>query len=330
MSFPEGLIPLTPEQKKVEEKLIAGAAPYSIEYAGMAGGDMPVLGWSTEFEKKLEERSALREKYEAAGLSLDPWDILNALPNDRRRSFVYSWNQGNRPSCSCHAAAHAFQASELIAIGLGSPLIYEAINPIYSFYLAKHGSYSGGLDMLTLANEINSRGMFPASLVGTDNISVTAKGLTYEKKASEHQAGLIRIEDNLPERIWKVCKGLGSICFGAGVFFTSAEKDANGVRVMKNTSYGGHAQAFSGSREVNGTGYIWNQNSHGPLYGEIGPDAEPVTGAWITQEILQRYCRDMANYGSPLVIFCEGEYTEAMLTNTFKLPRRQVRDKRSV
>ena len=319
MVYALGLLPLTDERKKLQTAKLAAAPTYRIDYAWADYDSMPSLRWSSDFEALLAERSELREKYERAGFSLFPWHIYGALPNDRKKSGILCWNQGSRPSCSMHAAAHAYQASELISIALGAPVYYDAVNPIYNFYLGRGGNYAGGLDLLTVADEINGRGMFAVSDVGEDNISVHGDGLAKESEAIKHQAGIVSIEDNLVDNIILVCRGLGAVCFGSGIYANAATKDLNGVRVMSSFSRGGHAQAFYGYKKVNGTEYIWNQNSHGDKYGKT-PN-EPESGAWCTRRELEKYARDMANYGYPLAVYAEAEPIEEVLANTFQLPR---------
>lgn len=319
MVYTLGLLPLTDERKKLQAAKLAAAPSYNIEYAWADYAEMPSLRWSSDFEDLLAQRSEMREKYELAGYSLLPWRLFDALPHDRKKSNILTWDQGNRPSCSMHAAAHAYQASELITIALGAPVLYDAVNPIYNFYLGRGGNYNGGLDLLTVADEINGRGMFAVSDVGEDNISVNGAGLEKEQDAKNHQAGIVSIEDDLEENIIRVCMGLGAVCFGSGIYATGATKDNNGIRVMTSFSRGGHAQAFFGYRMVGGTEYIWNQNSHGDRYGKT-PN-EPESGAWITRRQLEMYCRDMSNYGYPLAVFAECEPQSDTLPNTFQLPR---------
>lgn len=314
-----GLLPLTEERRLLQTARLDAAPSYRIDYAWADYDTMPSLRWSSDFDDLLSERSALREKYERAGYSLQPWHLFGALPLDRKKSNILVWNQGNRPSCSMHAAAHAFQASELVSIALGAPCYYDAVNPIYNYYIGRGGNYSGGLDILTVASEINQRGMFPASIVGEDNITAHKEGLAKEDEAAAHQAGLVTIEDDFVEKIIRVCQGLGAVCFGSGIYANAATKDTNGIRVMSSFSRGGHAQAFFGYQKVDKEEYIWCQNSHGDKYGKT--PHEPESGAWCTRRELEKYARDMANYGYPLAVFAECEPQPEPLPNTFQLPR---------
>ena len=314
-----GLETLSTERRKRQAEKLAAAPAYRIDYAWAAYDTMPSLRWSSDFEAALAERSELREKYERAGWSLLPWRLFDALPHDRKKSGVLCWDQGSRPSCSMHGACHAYQAAELIAIALGAPIYFDSVNPIYSFFLGRGGDYAGGLDLLTVAEEINGRGLFPVSVVGEDNITAHKEGLKQEAEAAKHQAGLVTIEGDFVERIVAVCKGLGAVCFGSGIYPTSAAVDNNGLRVMSGFSAGGHAQAFFGYRKVGAVEYIFDQNSHGDKYGKT-PN-EPASGAWITRRELERYCRDMDRYGWPLAVWAEGDPIGDVLANTFTLPR---------
>ncbi|MBO7679796.1 MAG: hypothetical protein J6S75_09020, partial [Thermoguttaceae bacterium] len=130
---------------------------------------------------------------------------------------------------------------------------------------------------------------------------------------------LVSIEGDYVERIFAVCRGLGAICFGSGIYPTAAATDGSGLRVMSAFARGGHAQAFFGYQKIGREEYIWNQNSHGDRYGST-PN-EPASGAWVTRRELEMYCRDMDAYGCPLAIFAEGEPIGDVLANTFTLPR---------
>ena len=292
------------------------------EYSWADGGDMPVLKWDSFFTDRLAERSELREKYERAGYSLRPWDILRSLPRCAYGSDVYCWNQGSLPSCSMHGAAHAYQSAELVAIALGSPLRYEALNPIYSFYWARGGNFAGGLSIWDTAETANRDGFLPVSLVGDDNTSVSSEGLKLRDRGTQWQAAVMWVEDDPVESIISACRGLCSVCFGSGSYYSGCTVDGNGVRVMSGRARGGHAQCFTGYLIAGGEEYVFNLNSHGPIYTAGSDKTLPKSGAWVTRRQLEVYARDFEAYGYPFVVFPEGEFRrEPSLANDFTLPR---------
>ena len=218
-------------------------------------------------------------------------------------------------------AVHAFQTSLLTAIALGSPLEYEAFNPIYPFYLARGGNVAGGLDIFTTAEWANEKGFYPVSLVGSDNLHVdSGKTKEYADDALRYQSGIVYIEGDYETKIVKACRALCSVCFGSGRYFTDSRTDSNGIKVMAHVGYGGHAQCFTGWREVDGEEYIFNQNSWGDAYGQSA-EGEPGSGSWLGEEERSVYWRDLDNYGHPYLVFVEGDLRrEGALYNDFALP----------
>ena len=218
-------------------------------------------------------------------------------------------------------AVHAFQTSLLTAIALGSPLEYEAFNPIYPFYLARDGNVAGGLDIFTTAEWANEKGFYPVSLVGSDNLHVdSGKTKEYADDALRYQSGIVYIEGDYETKIVRACRALCSVCFGSGRYFTDSRTDSIGIKVMAHVGYGGHAQCFTGWREVDGEEYIFNQNSWGDAYGQSA-EGEPGSGSWLGAEERSVYWRDIDNYGHPYLVFVEGDLRrEGALYNDFELP----------
>lgn len=318
--FETGCLPLTREQKSDLAAVVA-LAPSIADYSWTIQGDMPILKWDADFTERLEERSELREKYERAGYSLYPWDILGVLPAAAKGSGLYCWNQGPLPSCSMTGAAHAYQSAELVSIALGAPLRYEAFNPVYPFYFAKHGSLAGGLTLYETAEYCNLEGFLPVSIVGDDNTHVDRDNFQYRGEGKKWQSGVVYIEGDLVENIVSACRGLYSVCFGSGCYYTDSAKDSRGVKVMTGRSFGGHAQCFTGYKNVDGEEYVFNLNSHGDIY-TAAEDGTPYSGAWVTRRHLEVYARDMENYGLPFIALPEGEFRrEDALANDFVLPK---------
>lgn len=314
-----GLEPLSPRHRDLQKAQAASAVSLP-EYSWQFQSGMPVIKWDATFDRWLDRRIALAEKYAAAGYSLRPWDVFRVLPAKAKRSEIFAWDQGSVPSCSMHGAAHAYQCMTLTSIALGAPLYYEAFNPIYPFYAARGGNLAGGLDLYTVAEWVNEKGLMPASLVGDDNLHVSRAKLSKMDDGVKWQAGIVLLEDDFDERIRRACRALCSVCFGAGHFYSRSKVDRRGVRVMDGRSYGGHAQAFTAWMEVDGEEYVYNLNSHGDIY--RSENGEPENGAWVGTGTLGRYATDMERYGLPFIPFVEGELRrDSALVNDFELPR---------
>lgn len=316
-----GCLPLS-RMARVKQSATVAAAISLPEYSWVDQADMPVIRWDSAFEEWLQRRIDLADSYTRKGLSLYPWDIAKNVPKDRKRSDIIHWNQGYRPSCCLHGATHAYQFTELISMALGAPYTYEALNPIVPFYLAKGGSLAGGLDLLACAEFINVKGQYPSSLVGDDNIDVPRNYREYTDQAKNWQAGIVYIENDFENKIFKACHALCAINFGSGQFYTSGRVDSNGVKVVTSVTTGGHAECFCGYRVVNGTEYVFVHNSHGDAYGQ-SDEGEPKWGGWVSRDLMRLYTRDMGNYGYPFLVFAEGVFNTDSLTlsNPIKIPK---------
>jgi len=313
-----GCVPITTEQKKIQRKLADHAVSLP-EYSWREQGEMPFVKWDDAFEKWIDRRIDLYDKYAKAGLSLLPWDIFKQLPNKRKNSAIYAWNQGPIPSCSHHADAHSYQNSMLISIALGAPLRYEAINPIVGFWLANGKTLGRGQDLLTMSKWVNREGHYVASLIGDNNQSVPQGWENYREDCKKWQSGIVYLEDNLVEKIFRACHAGMCVTFGSGTIYNGASTNKDGIKVMSRTTFGGHAQSLGAYRKYKGVEYIFLFNSHGDIYGQSDED-EPANGAWITKDLLSGLTNSMTTYGLPYLTFIEGEITEKpKLYNEFEI-----------
>lgn len=318
--FSTGCLPLTAPRRAALEQAAENAVSMP-DYLWERQGDMPVIKWDANFNRWLDRRIALAERYASYNFCLFPWEIFRAIPPKSRRGNIFAWDQGPLPSCSMHSAAHAYQCALLTSIALGAPLFYESFNPIYPFYGARGGNLSGGLDLWTAADWVNRQGLLPVSVVGEDNRHIRTEHLGRMEEGAKWQGAIVLIEDHFAEKIFRACRALCPVSFGSGKFYTRSRIDENGIKVMDGITSGGHAQCFAGWRKIGSTEYIFNLNSHGDIYG-VSDEGEPASGAWITQKHLRHYTRDMEIYGYPYLIFGEGEFRRASaLTNEFSPPK---------
>lgn len=314
-----GCIPLSAEGRKLLERA-ADRAVSMPEYLWERQGEMPVIKWDDRFEKWLDRRIDLARRYAEHGFCLHPWEIYRSVPATVRRADIFAWDQGPLPSCSMHGAAHAYQCATLTAIALGAPLFYEAFNPVYPFYGARGGNLDGGLDLWTAADWVNRKGLLPVSVAGSDNLHVRPEIVGLLDRGIQWQGAIVLIEDDFAEKILRACHALCAVSFGSGRLFTRSRIDRNGIKVMDGAASGGHAQCFAGYRTYRGTEYLFNLNSHGEVYG-VSDEGEPASGAWVTREHLNAYCRDMEVYGYPYLVFGEGEFRRgSSIINEFPPP----------
>lgn len=314
-----GCLPLTAATRRLQEECLDSAVSLP-EYAWQNKGDMPIVKWDAAFDRWLDRRIKLADAYADRGKCLLPWEIMKVIPEKRKRSNILNWNQGTRPSCALHGATHAYQNMTLLSMALGAPLIYEALNPIYPFYLAKRGSMAGGLDLITTAKWCNEHGQYPASLIGDDNVNVSGDYKKHAQDAKRWQAGIVFIEGDVKEKVIRACHGLCSVNFGSGHYFRSSKTDRSGVKIMDGYAGGGHAQCFVGYRKVGNAVYIGTENSHGNSYAS-SPEGEPRWMAWINESQISGFCSDAPNFGHPYIVFVEGDFAEEpQLYNDFDLP----------
>lgn len=319
--FADGLVVndcprLTPEKRAEQSAACAGASPIT-EYVWRSDDQPPTLKWDGAFEDLIDRRIDLIDRLTKRGVCLLPWRILDALPGDRKRSSILNWFQGSVPSCAAHGGTHAMQDAMLLDIALGAPRIYDALNPIYPFYVAKGESLAGGLNLFDLARQLNNGGSFAVSDVGADNKSAPRDYRLFLEKARSRQAAIIYIEDNFVDKIFRACHAGFSVCFASNTIWNSAKIDQNGVKTMDRKTFGGHAQSKVGYRVTGGVEYVYNRNSHGKIYGS-SDEGEPQEGAWNTRRHVEEEARTMPDYGFPFVVLCENPLaSEPVMMNAF-------------
>ena len=298
-----GCLPMTKKHREAQEARIAGAASFT-QHVWRADTQPGTFAWDAAFENILDRRTKLTDRYRDAGICLFPWQILKALPKGRKLTERFYWNQGSIPSCSMHGAMHSAQASMLTDIALGAPRRYDALNPIYPFYLARGGNLAGGLDLAETADQLNKGGAYAASLVGENNTSAPRDWRAYRDSAAQRQAAIIYLEGDLVEKIFRAARAGFHVTFGSGLYYGHAQEDENGVKVLYSAAHGGHAQSLGSWRRVNGKEYIFLTNSWGDAYGS-SDEGEPAAGGWIDKDALALLAVSMASYGAPFIALYE-------------------------
>ncbi len=294
---------ISAKNRLLQAERIAGASSFTT-HVWRADGQPGTFAWDSAFEEILDRRTRLADRYRDAGISLYPWDILKRLPAKRKLSERFYWNQGSIPSCSMHGAMHSAQASMLVDIAFGAPRRYDALNPIYPFYIARGGNLGGGLDLAETADQLNRGGAYAASEVGEDNTSTPRDWRMYRAGAAQRQASIVYLEGDLVEKIFRACRAAFHVTFGSGLYYNEAREDKNGVKVLYSAGHGGHAQSLGSWRTVNGKEYIFLTNSWGDAYGSSA-EGEPAAGGWLDKDALAVLARSMPNYGAPFIAFYE-------------------------
>lgn len=315
-----GCNPISAENRRRQAARIAGASSFTTR-VWREDGEPGTFAWDGAFEDVLDRRTKLCDAWRDAGICLFPWRILDALPEKRTLTRRFYWNQGSIPSCSMHGAMHSAQASMLTDIAFGAPRRYDALNPIYPFYIARGENLAGGLDLAETADQLNRFGAYPVSEVGEDNTHAPRDWRRFTDCALQRQAAVIYIEGDLVEKIFRACRAGFHVTFGSGVYYNSARTDENGVKILHSVGYGGHAQSLGSWRKVRGTEYVFLTNSWGDAYGS-SDEGEPASGGWLDRDGLAPLARSMANYGAPFIALYENPAAappESILEN-LKIP----------
>jgi len=313
-----GCNPISTKNRELQKARIAGARSFT-QHVWREDGEPGTFAWDSAFEEILDGRTRLMDRYRAAGICLFSWRILEALPAGRKLTEKLYWNQGSIPSCSMHGAMHSAQASILTDIALGAPRRYDALNPIYPFYIARGENLGGGLDLAETAAQLNQGGAYPASEVGENNTSAPRNWRQFRDCAKSRQAAVIYLEGDLVEKIFRACRAGFHVTFGSGVYYNEAREDENGIKTLYGVGYGGHAQSLGCWREVKGTEYIFLTNSWGDAYGRSA-EGEPASGGWIGRGALARLADSMANYGAPFIGLYENpdRFDQAKILEDYK------------
>ena len=157
-------------------------------------------------------------------------------------------------------------------------------------------------------------------MVGTNNMAIPNGWERFEADAKRWQVGIVFLENDVVNKILKVCRALLDVTFGSSLIYSSAKRDKNGVKVVSDATSGGHAQSIGSYRTVGSEEYVFLQNSHGDIYGK-SDEGEPASGAWMNRSQLERIAASMLTYGYPFLVFVEGDITaESTLCNDFCVP----------
>lgn len=307
MTAHSGIFNDCPPITEVERQAVASAitnADSFTEFTWSRDEQPPIISWDLAFERLIEKRTAIISDLTKKGYCPYPWAILNALPSRRRLADFFYWNQGNLPSCSMHATSHAVQGAILTEMFLGAPLVYDALNPIYPFYLARGGNLSGGLSIYETAETVNKTGLNAVSEVGADNTHAPRDARQHAEESARRQSAVVYIEDDYTDRLFRAAAAGFHVVFGSYRIYTSSRIDENGVKVGYRTTRGGHAQSFGSWRRTGGEEYIFITNSHGEIYRETN-EGDPPNGCWLTRDQVEEVASSFDVFGPPFIVLPE-------------------------
>ena len=222
-----------------------------------------------------------------------------------RKYGEYFYNQKSLGSCTGHAAAHAFMASNRhIKLHDGSVSVKD-INPIGAWYRSKNWSTRGGQSVARMAAEVNEFGNTPESEIGKNNTQPNRQKIeAASKSASLNQSGICFFTPTAENIIKFTRSGIG--CFiGNRLRVSGTEIDKNGLRVPKFSGSWAHATAFTDNVYHNGVDYVFWLNSWGPIYNVVDLYGAPAWGCWMTRNHLSEFLKTAGSYGNGVAVFAE-------------------------
>lgn len=295
--------PITAAEKRAVAAAIAAADSFT-EYTWAQDQQPPVISWDSAFDQLVESRTALISDLTRKGICTYPWRVLPAAPRARILNNILYWNQGSLPSCSMHAAVHAIEGSTLTEMALGASIKYDALNPIYPFYIARGGNFFGGLSIFETAETVNKTGMLSVSEVGADNTHAPSDAYKHADESAKRQSAVVYIEGDYTGKIFRAAAAGFYVVFGSYTIFTNSRTDANGVKIGNQTTRGGHAQSFGSWRKTGGEEYVFITNSHGNIY-HGGTEGDPESGCWLTRGQVDQVAASFDQFGPPFIVLPE-------------------------
>jgi hypothetical protein len=268
---------------------------------------MPVLKMDDTFRNWRKEQINECKALVAERITcLLPWQVLNHISADQKRSTRLYFSQLALPSCMGHADAFAHHSSTLYWIARGAPLIYNPFNPIVTWSISKGGSIRGGLTVSEMAKGANIIGHFPEHLVGTNNQAIPSYKEHLEA-AKDYQSAIMFLNykgKELADEIIQCCAAGLSVAVGNSTAVSGSTTDTNGVKVAVLRGSWAHATHFTAYRIVKGTEYIGWVNSHGARY-KASDEGEPADMCWMSRSLVEQFVGTASGYGSPYVVIPE-------------------------
>jgi len=274
-------------------------------------GDMPVVKFDDEFKKwRQTQIDACNEIRDNRLSCLLPWEILKALPAERKASNSLYFSQGGLGSCMGHADSFAYHSALLHDIGRGASHIYDPFNPVVTWAITKGGSLRGGQSVSEMSKGANQLGHYTQQLVGADNQRMPSNYKNYTEAAKKHQSGLVFLNfrgKELADEIIQTCAAGFGIAIGNGTAVNGSTQDSNGVKIPTLRGSWAHATSFIGYRIVKRVEYVGWVNSHGGRY-PSSDEGEPADMCWMPRSIVESFVATASGYGPPYAVFHKGEY----------------------
>ena len=254
-----------------------------------ADQDAPVIDFGS-----LESFFARRKKRYALGGPRFSWAFGD---------FFY--NQNPLGSCTGHAAAHAYMASNRHIILHHGKTLLKDINPIGAWFRSKNWSTRGGQSVARMAAEINEFGNTPASEIGRNNTQPNRSRIEAAAEAAAlNQSGICFFKPTVESIINFARSEIGTF-LGNRVRVSDVKLDRNNMPVPIFSGKWAHATAFTDYVYHEGTDYVYWLNSWGAIYRHTCVYGSPLWGCWMTPDLLEFFLQGANDFGNGVAVFAE-------------------------
>jgi hypothetical protein len=218
----------------------------------------------------------------------------------------YFFNQGNVGSCTGHAAAHAYMASNRhILLHTDPTALAKNINPIGAWFRSKNWSKRGGQSVSRMAAEVNEFGNVPISEIGTNNISPDKNAIVKAASVSSLNQSGICFFNATPENVINFVRSGIGVFIGNALRVSGTHTDKNGLRVPDFRGTWAHATSFVDYCQVADTDYVFWLNSWGLKYNTQDLLNAPAWGCWMNTDHLSAFLKSCSKYGRACAVFAE-------------------------
>jgi len=217
----------------------------------------------------------------------------------------YFYNQGSLGSCTGHAAAHAFMASNRHIRLHNGNTFDKNINPIGAWFKSKGWSARGGQSVARMAAEVNEFGNTPSSRIGSDNLKPNKSAiLAAAPEASRNQSGICFFKPTAENIIKFARSGIGTF-IGNRLRVAGTDTNKDGLRIPKFSGTWAHATAFTDYVKIGTKEYVGWLNSWGAIYKTPDRLNLPAWMCWMDRDHLDKFLASASSYGNGCAVFAE-------------------------
>ena len=300
-----GLVPMNEDEAQQELLAMNAALPISLIWADRDNNEK-YISWDSELEQYLQHFGRVIDQ--AGRESYEPLSIYNEMGLNWLDGFATS--QNSLGSCCLFGHEHAGRCTALAMAKMKGNVKPEEINASITYSIARGNgriSWGSGLNLQPMSQWAARIGNQLTSDVGRYDVRGGNVNTAMQQKAA---AGALRnqsIPCYLPnlsfDTFYELARAGIAANIGSTTWPSGAVVDSNGISVGQGISRGAHATMVGGfAIEINGTRYVYWQNSHGPRYKVGTRIKQSAFGCFLTPQtwnllaIDNRFGRSYANF----------------------------------